>query len=431
MKTVHIPDKVVLYLEDQERVGTFHDLKRDRRAYINADTVEVVLHLTRGGSLNSFFKSVSSLSARKRLISNSDSVIRQLINEGFLLETGSKRRGIIKEVKSSPPLRVVFIETTKKCNLRCRHCYVQGSGSDSEFADVRQINFTDICNLITQIDDLGVMEVQLTGGELFVLPYALDVIRDIQRRLIPCSVFTNGTLMTEDIFDYLAENNHGLIFYISLDGFRKTHDTFRQSPGSFDKAVEAINILLRMDCDVRINTSIGRHNIGEIGRFVQFVRDEFGTLHRLVSVEPIGRANMEMTISAEEFARVLKDSRNTLEFLDSHDSLSDWYYPACGIGSSMLFVDACGSVSFCPTLTQRENVEFLAGDIFHSSLKEIWENSLSFKRFREMQCVDVGECEFKQLCKGGCRSRAYLLTGNVNSPDLAMCSLYGKQKPSL
>ena len=55
------------------------------------------------------------------------------------------------------------------------------------------MTFDDIRDLISQVDELGVMELQLTGGEPFILPYILDIIKEAQSRLIPCSVFTNGT----------------------------------------------------------------------------------------------------------------------------------------------------------------------------------------------------------------------------------------------
>lgn len=240
------------------------------------------------------------------------------------------------------------------------------------------MTFNDVCGLISQIDEMGVMELQLTGGEPFILPHILDIIKEAQSRLILCSVFTNGTLMTEKIFRYIFENNYGLIFYISLDGYQETHDNFRKYQGAFQKTVKTIKRLLQIGCDVRINTSIGKHNIAEMCQFIEFVKNEFGVLHRLVTIEPIGRAYTKITISAKEFADLLQESNNTFEFLDSHDLISDWSTPACGIGSSMLFIDAYGNVSFCPTLTHRENLEFLAGNIAHSSLREIWENSLVF-----------------------------------------------------
>lgn len=425
MKRVFIPEKVVFHIESDGDVGTIHDLRSDRRAYVNADTIEVIQYLLNGYALDSFFPTEEiPQKERIELIRQSESVLRNLVSFGFLTEEKPDKQGLIKKVTANPPLRVVFAELTKKCNLRCEHCYVPDCGVSKAKANTSSMTFNDIRDLISQIDELGVMELQLTGGEPFILPYILDIIKEVQSRLIPCSVFTNGTLMTEKIFRYISENNYGLIFYISLDGYQETHDTFRKHRGAFQKTVTTIKRLLQMDCDVRINTSVGRHNIAEMRQFIEFVKNEFGVLHRLVIVEPIGRANAEMTVSAEEFANLLQESDNTFEFLDSHDPIADWTTPACGIGSSMLFIDAYGNVSLCPTLTQRENPEFLAGNVIHSSLKDIWENSLVFKKIRGSQCREVEQCHFRELCKGGCRSRAYLASNDINSPDSTMCLLY-------
>ncbi|MEA2088684.1 MAG: radical SAM protein [Patescibacteria group bacterium] len=425
MKQIFIPEKVVFHIESDGQVGTIHDLKSGKRAYVNTDTIEVIQYLLNGCALDSFFPA-EEIPRKERigLIRQSESVLRNLVLSGLLAEERLSKQGLIKKVTSNPPLRVVFVELTKKCNLRCEHCYVPDCSVSEAKANTNSTTFDDIRDLISQIDELGVMELQLTGGEPFILPRILDIIKEAQSRLIPCSVFTNGTLMTEKIFRYISENNYGLIFYISLDGYQETHDAFRKHRGAFQKTVATIKRLLQIGCDVRINTSIGRHNIVEMRQFIEFVKNEFGVLHRLVTVEPIGRANAEMTISAEEFADLLQESGNTFEFLDSHDSIADWIIPACGIGSSMLFVDAYGNISLCPTLTQRENPGFLAGNIARSSLKDIWENSLVFKKIRGFQCREVEQCHFRELCKGGCRSRAYLATGDVNSPDLAMCLLY-------
>lgn len=424
MKQIFIPEKLVFHIESDEQVGIIHDLKSGKRAYVNADMIEIIQHLVNGHTLNSFFSIKILREKRMKLIQQSESALRELVTAGFLTEKRPNRQGLIKRVTSNPPLRVVFIELTKKCNLRCEHCYVSDCSISTKRENANQMTVDDVCGLISQIDEMGVMELQLTGGEPFILPHILTIIEEAQSRLIPCSIFTNGTLITENIFRYISENNYGLIFYISLDGYQETHDAFRKYQGAFQKTVKTIKRLLQIGCDVRINTSIGKHNIAEMPQFIKFVKNEFGVLHRLATIEPIGRASTEMTISAKEFSDLLKESGNTYEFLDNHDSISDWSIPACGIGSSMLFIDACGNVSFCPILTHRENPEFLAGNITYFSLKEIWENSLVFKKNRGFQCKEIKQCHFRELCKGGCRSRAYLATGDVNSPDLAMCLLY-------
>lgn len=423
---IFIPEKVVFSLESDEQVGTIHNLQNGEKAYLNGDMIKIIRHLIQGRSLGSFFSKKIPRKKRDRFVFQSESIIRQLLSVNLLEKEKPECQGLIKKIKADPPLRVVFLELTKKCNLSCMHCYVYG-GNSSASSHQKQITFAKICDLIAEIDDLGVMELQLTEGEIFVLPYALDILKEVQRRLISCSVFTNGTLMTKSVLRYVSENNYGLVFYISLDGPQKIHDTFRRQAGAFQLTVESIKKLIKIGCDVRINTSIGRHNIKEMSNFINFVKMEFGVYHRVVMVEPIGRANAKMTISANEFANLLRENRYTFEFLDNHDSIVDWLTPACGIGSSMLFIDAYGNVSFCPTLTQKENPEFLAGNIFISSVKNIWENSLIFKKFRGIQCREVERCQFRELCKGGCRSRAFLGTGDINSPDPPMCLLYNSK----
>lgn len=421
IENIFIPEEVVVYIEPVEEMATMHKLEDDERSYINADTLKIIMHLTHGGSLDSFFFSELSDQRKSDYIEKSKEIINSLLEANFITACKPRKQGLIKKVKTDPPLRVVFLELTKKCNLKCKHCYL-GDSNDIKTPN----NDLEIDNLISQIDELGVMEVQLTGGEPFLVPYMPKVIQELQKRMIPCSIFTNGTIMPENFLEYLSKNNNGLIFYISLDGFPEVHDFFRGKTGTYQKTVETIKKLLKLNCDVRINTSVGRHNYDQISSFIDFVKNEFNVLHRLVNIEPIGNANEEMAISTEDFAGILKRNNNSCEFLDNHDGIHDWISPACGIGSSMLFIDAYGNVSFCPTLTQRENPNFLAGNINKDSLKNIWENSQLFKNYKKIQCEEIENCPYKEKCKGGCRSRAYLNTGNINAPDFAMCELYQK-----
>lgn len=428
MKNISLSEKVVLYVDENENIGFLHNNGNNKRAYINNDTVDLITYLINGNDIDAFFPKQLPLKTRDMLIKQASSTLLLLENENFITRIDQVNHGIIKKVGTNPSLRVAFIELTKKCNLMCKHCYVSDCTNAENKNEHKQLTFFDINNLIAQLDDIGIMEIQLTGGEPFILPYTISIIEKIQTNLIPCSVFTNGTLITDRIVNYVSTNNSGLIFYISLDGFEHTHDTFRNSQGAFKKTEQAIEMLLKCGCDVRINTSVGIHNIKELPQFMEYIKKKFSIMHRLVSVEPIGRANEEMTVTIEEFSNLLYATNNSLEFLDSHDLITDWSSPACGICSSMLFIDAYGNVTFCPTLTQRENPDFLAGNIYDSTIKEIWENSEIFNKFRGAQCKDIETCEFKELCKGGCRSRAYLSTGDMYSPDFAMCLLYEHKK---
>lgn len=406
-------------------MGTFHNLNTGNKCYVNSDTLEVLQHLFDGGTIESFFPHDIPIDIRSTLLSRTLETIKDLEESGVITSVVGHEEGKVKNVNTLPPLRVVFIETTKQCNLRCGHCYVPDcSVGLKTISQNTQLTNEDIFGIVEQLDSMGVMEVQLTGGEFFILPHALEVIQDLQSRLVPCSIFTNATIIGKDAMDHFSRNHDGLIFYVSLDGFEKSHNFLRGTKNAFQKTVSTIRQLMAFGCDVRINTAISRQNLSEMRGFMDYVRTEFGVLHRLIAVDPIGRADSSMTISAEEFSILLKSGDGNLEFLDSHDSVGDWLTPACGVGSSMLFVDAYGNVSFCPTLTQNENPAFLAGNIHRSSIKDIWEQSPVFTELRGVQCNEIADCASREVCKGGCRSKTYLSTGKLNLPDKTMCALY-------
>lgn len=427
MEKIGIANGVVLYIETVEsrQYGTFHNIKTNDKAYANEDMLSVITHVLNGAELVSFFPADLEAGLRQDLLRQCQDYLSELEVSGFI---GADRSGgLVKTISAGPPLRVLFLETTKNCNLRCKHCYVTDCQKPK---NNEQLTYAEIIRIINEANKLGVMEIQLTGGEFFMIPQAWEILEELGRRLIPCSIFTNGTLLPDRVLEYLKGAPGGLIFYISIDGPETVHDEFRGSPGAYRKTIKTVKTLLEIGCDVRINTTVGNHNVDCMQDFIAYIESEFGALHRLVAIDPIGRASgkNELKVSPEKFAELLSGNGENFKFLDSHDTLAEgeWDLPACGIGSAMMFIDAYGNASLCPTLTQEQNPAFLAGNIRRASLKEIWEQAPIYNKFRSVQCREVAGCQFRELCKGGCRSKAYISSGDLNAPDTQMCLTYGK-----
>lgn len=423
-------------------LGRSTNIARSIRLTSNGAMLSIVLHVLKGVPIESFFPASIDPVLRNSLIIQSENLLAGLTSRGFMEDSG-KTTGRIKRVAAVPPLRVLFIEATKECNLRCRHCYVADSGNPTEGT---QLDIALLRDIVRQADDMSVMEVQLTGGEVFMVPGMVEVLYDLRDRLIRCSIFTNGTILPPTLMDLLRGVGGGMIFYISLDGAgleancesvsdphssERIHDEFRGVVGCFVKTVKSIRNLLTAGCDVRINTAVSRYNADHLIEFMAYVHSEFGVLHRLVPVQPIGRAKeREIVISDGRFNELLAAAGDEVRFLDSHDGLSqhDWRRPACGVGGSMMFVDAYGNASLCPTLTQEQSRSFLAGNIRISTIKHIWENSQAFHAFRGIQCKEIAACEYREACRGGCRSNAHLETGDLYAPDRQMCQFYDSAK---
>ncbi|WP_371526351.1 radical SAM protein [Streptomyces sp. NBC_01283] len=104
---------------------------------------------------------------------------------------------------------IAFVETTNLCNLRCRRCY-----ADSALKRPDEISTPRIKRLLDDFADMGVLQVFLTGGEIFSHRDAGEIIRHARRKPFSTQIFTNGLLSTEE---RLAEIPAGQSFFISFD----------------------------------------------------------------------------------------------------------------------------------------------------------------------------------------------------------------------
>lgn len=88
----------------------------------------------------------------------------------------------------------IMFEITQRCNLRCKFCYL-GKYLNAE-TDMPKGKLFEIVN---QLDEVGCIEVVLTGGEPLIREDFLEIYRYIKTKGILVIVFTNGTMITKEI----------------------------------------------------------------------------------------------------------------------------------------------------------------------------------------------------------------------------------------
>ena len=91
------------------------------------------------------------------------------------------------------------IEITFRCNLRCAHCYCSYESKKEE------MSYKEICHIFDEIADAGCLWLVITGGELFLRDDFLDIYTYAKKKGLIITLFTNGTLITPYIADYLKE----------------------------------------------------------------------------------------------------------------------------------------------------------------------------------------------------------------------------------
>ena len=96
----------------------------------------------------------------------------------------------------------VSIEVTRRCPLDCLHCYNNLPMADHE-ARSRELSTEEHFRLLDDLADLGCLWILYTGGEIFARKDFLEIYTHAKQKGFLITLFTNGTLITERVADYL------------------------------------------------------------------------------------------------------------------------------------------------------------------------------------------------------------------------------------
>jgi AdoMet-dependent heme synthase len=203
-----------------------------------------------------------------------------------------------------PSLRLVFWETTKACNLTCRHCRAvpQRKVGPMELTTSRAFD------LIDAISEVAKPVMVLSGGEPLFRPDLFEIAEYGVQSGFRMALATNGTLVTGKAAAKIADAGISRVA-ISLDSANPAvHDTFRGLPGAHAQAVRGIFNLREEGVSVQINSTIAKHNVNEVDNILQMALNMGADALHLFMLVPVGCgleiAPTEM-VSAEEYERVL------------------------------------------------------------------------------------------------------------------------------
>ena len=355
---------------------------------------------------------------------------------------------------AAPPLRLVFWETTTRCNLRCRHCRrLDAAGTEGTDA----FGTAEALALVDQIAACGKPILVLSGGDPLLRPDLFEIARHAAGRGLPVSLATNGTLLDGPKAD--AIRAAGIMrVAVSIDGAdAATHDAFRALPGSFAAALEGLARLRERAIPFQLNCSISSHNVRQRDELYALARSlgavalhffvlvpvgcglEIADSHRLTAAQveeflawmcdrPAGGGLHLKATCAPQYFRLKRQQARDAQAggadlpvrpatPSGHPSGGGAPHlnaetRGCLAGSAVCFVSHRGEVFPCGYLPVR------AGSVREQPLKEIWEGSPVFAAFRGGMKLEgkCGLCEYRAVC-GGCRARAFGTCGSVWGAD--------------
>ena len=181
-------------------------------------------------------------------------------------EAGKLPSHLLQFSKDKKP--VVVWNMTKRCNLKCVHCYAQAL--DVEGTDDISTNQAKV--IIDDLASYGAPVMLFSGGEPLVRKDLIELANHATSKGMRAVISTNGTLINKEKAKELKEV--GLSYVgISLDGMEEVHDHFRGVKGSFKKALEGIANCQAEGLKVGVRFTINKRNAQEVPAIFQLLKD--------------------------------------------------------------------------------------------------------------------------------------------------------------
>lgn len=163
---------------------------------------------------------------------------------------------------------VVVWNITRRCNLKCVHCYAQAK--DISFNN--ELTTGEGKRLIDDLAGFGAPVLLLSGGEPMVRPDLAELAGYAVQKGMRAVISTNGTLITREKARTLKEI--GLSYVgISLDGMEAVNDRFRGVAGAYAKALEGIRNCQEAGIKVGLRFTVNKANVTEIPKIFDLLEE--------------------------------------------------------------------------------------------------------------------------------------------------------------
>jgi len=346
-------------------------------------------------------------------------------------------RRILRQRKGELPIpRYCVWELTLRCDQRCITC-----GSRGGRPRARELGTNESLKLVRELRGLGVGEITLIGGEIYLRDDFLLLIRAVREAGMACTVVTGGLNLTYEWCEAMVEAGVNSVS-VSIDGMEAEHDELHGLKGCWKRAFETLDRLGRAGSKVAVNTQINDRTKGSLEELLERLSRTPVRAWQLQLTCPVG--------GAADRPEVLLQPHMYIDLYASLDRVADrchelgiaiWpadnlgyfgpieaklrklqtrgaHFKGCWAGTAGIGVQADGVIKGCASLGLEANG---AGKWPEKSLREIWESAPEIVYFRERTRDDLwgycAECYYAEVCLAGCTAMSESLLGRPgNNP---------------
>jgi len=335
-------------------------------------------------------------------------------------------------------LTSVDLEITARCNLNCRHCYINLPVRDKK-AKSEELPVARIGEIAGQAISLGALWCTLTGGEPLLRPDFSDIFIELKKRGLLVSLNTNATLISGKTIE-LFKKYPPRDIEVTVYGVReKTYESVTRKPGSFKAFLRGLDLLLTGGINVRLKAMALRSNIHEWRDISRFCREKTKDYYRFdpflhLRYDGNPKRNEEICSERLTVKEIIALEQSDQERFRSLEKNCEQLIPpkcptttcnhlfTCGAGLGHGVISYNGLFRLCFSLWHPDCVY----DLKNGSLREAYLEFVPLVRSKQSNrrvfMEKCRNCRLINLCMW-CPAHAHLETGELDTPVDYFCRI--------
>jgi AdoMet-dependent heme synthase len=321
-------------------------------------------------------------------------------------------RLISRTVKKHRPLSVHF-DLTYRCNERCVHCYL-------DHDDHGELTTAECLKVLEDLARSGTLFLTFSGGEIFLRPDLYEILAAARRLHFDISLKSNALLVTPERAARLREFGVRRVQISVYSDVPAIHDVITKVPGSLERTLAAIPILLDHGLQVKLACPLMKENLMAY-RGVMALAEKLGVPYILdLTITPMmdgSSGPLEHRASVSSLLPVLRDpalnackpqpssaSASTMDAVPAmfgsavSSGIESQAYEdlPCSAGHNSCYISPYGDVFPCVQLPQA------AGNLRREKFDDIWYHAPQLERLRairESQLPLCSQCEIRSYCE--------------------------------
>jgi radical SAM protein with 4Fe4S-binding SPASM domain len=332
-----------------------------------------------------------------------------------------------QRLKERVPIDVT-LELTHRCPLTCAHCYNNLPMSDREAASA-EMTLADYKRLLDELYDLGTFWLLFSGGEPFARKDFLDIYTYAKQKGFLITIFTNGTVLTPAMADYLAEWPPFAIEITLYGNTKATYEALTGQTGSYERCMRGIQLLLERKLPLKLKTvptSINKHEVQDMQQFAAELNVEFKYDALINPRTDCSQSPLNVRLRAEEVVALeFSDAKRAGEYrkllqtsiAQGPPVASDGVY-FCGGGMTSCAIDPYGNMSIC-VISHQDHYNVKEG-----SFTDGWNRALLQVRNKERRHAPskCSRCQIHSVCSM-CPATGELENGDPEAPVDFLCEV--------